>query len=581
MNPRRFRSGIITATLIALAAAAWLFLAPTRIGGSTTYVITSGISMEPHFHTGDLALVRPTDRYRVGEVVAYHSSALHVVVLHRIVAIHDGHYTFKGDNNSFLDPVRPTRAQLIGVLWVHLPQGGRVLKFIHSPVTAAVLCGFAALLLFGTGKRPRRNERRNGSRPRTSKTVNIMDRVTPLAPSLRTLLVTFAVATGACVLALGYVAMRPATQTQTGHVPYAQHVSFTYHAAARAGSVYPNGAVTTGAPIFLALVHRVGFNVSYRLTSSVSERLSGTAQLALNLNGPTGWDRTISLSALRHFSGGRITVPATLDLRALQSLLLDVQKETGLPDAVGYTVSVVLRVHVNGTLAGQPVNAKFAPVATFQLQPQELQPVASPAAGAASIAGTGAASGSGGLTPSQSGTVSTHSVVANPVSFAGHDFSRETIEWVAGAGLILSALATLLLAVLRQRNRAFDEAARIRTRYGHLLVPIVVGEDLGWPPVDVTSFKALARLAESAGQLVLHHQADAVDTYLVNDNGTVYRYQIKLPLVTWGEWTETNVAADPADLSEAATVLADAAEAADAAQAADGADAADAANVPA
>ena len=51
------------------------------------------------------------------------------------------------------------------------------------------------------------------------------------------------------------------------------------------------------------------------------------------------------------------------------------------------------------------------------------------------------------------------------------------------------------------------------------------------------------RLAESAGQLILHHQADAVDTYLVNDNGTVYRYQIKLPLVTWGEWTETNVAA--------------------------------------
>jgi hypothetical protein len=53
-----------------------------------------------------------------------------------------------------------------------------------------------------------------------------------------------------------------------------------------------------------------------------------------------------------------------------------------------------------------------------------------------------------------------------------------------------------------------------------------------------------------------------VDTYLVNDNGTVYRYQIALPLVSWGEWTETNVVADPAALAEAATALADAAEAA-------------------
>jgi hypothetical protein len=109
-------------------------------------------------------------------------------------------------------------------------------------------------------------------------------------------------------------------------------------------------------------------------------------------------------------------------------------------------------------------------------------------------------------------------------------------------------------------------------------VPILVGEDLGWPPVDVTSFKALARLAESAGQLVLHHQADAVDTYLVNDNGTVYRYQIALPLVSWGEWTETNLVADPAALADAAAVLADAATTA---VAVPDAGAPDAADVPA
>jgi hypothetical protein len=163
------------------------------------------------------------------------------------------------------------------------------------------------------------------------------------------------------------------------------------------------------------------------------------------------------------------------------------------------------------------------------------------------------------LNPSSNGNVTTVSSVRNVFSLAGHTVSYATIVWLAGVGFLLAGAVSILLAILLRRNKAFDEAARIRARYAHLLVPILVGDDLGWPPVDVTSFKALVRLAESAGQLILHHQADAVDTYLVNDNGTVYRYQITLPLVSWGEWTETNVAADPAALADAAAVLAEAA----------------------
>ena len=89
--------------------------------------------MEPRFHTGDLAIVRPADQYKVGDIVAYQSSLLHTVVLHRIVAIHDGRYTFKGDNNNFLDPDHPTRSQLVGKLWLHLPRGGVVLNGCTRP----------------------------------------------------------------------------------------------------------------------------------------------------------------------------------------------------------------------------------------------------------------------------------------------------------------------------------------------------------------------------------------------------------------------------------------------------------------
>jgi hypothetical protein len=196
-------------------------------------------------------------------------------------------------------------------------------------------------------------------------------------------------------------------------------------------------------------------------------------------------------------------------------------------------------------------------------------PAASPPPAATGAAATSVPSSEIGFTPSATGTVTSVSAVPDALQLAGHSIGYATIAWLALAGFLVAGSLGAFLVILLRRNRAFDEAARIRTRYGHLLVPILIGEDLGWPPVDVTSFKALARLAETTGQLILHHQADAVDTYLVNDNGTVYRYQISLPLVTWGEWTEGHVVADPAALADAASVLAEAAAPADAGLGAD------------
>ena len=95
------------ATLLLFLVLGWVYLAPTDIGGSTTYVVTHGISMEPGFHTGDLAVLRSAKVYRVGEIVAYHNTAWHMVVMHRIIAREGNRYVFKGDNNTFIDPSRP------------------------------------------------------------------------------------------------------------------------------------------------------------------------------------------------------------------------------------------------------------------------------------------------------------------------------------------------------------------------------------------------------------------------------------------------------------------------------------------
>ena len=105
VNRARLRSRLLTAAFFILVVACWWFFAPTQVGGSTRYVVTKGISMEPRFHTGDLAIVRPADQYKVGDIVAYLEHACCTRgVLHRIIAIHGDRYTFKGDNNNFIDP---------------------------------------------------------------------------------------------------------------------------------------------------------------------------------------------------------------------------------------------------------------------------------------------------------------------------------------------------------------------------------------------------------------------------------------------------------------------------------------------
>ncbi|HTW11472.1 MAG TPA: signal peptidase I, partial [Solirubrobacteraceae bacterium] len=156
---RRLRVAVVSALLAGLAAVIWFYFAPIGLGGGTGYVITHGVSMEPLFHTGDLAIVRAASTYKIGEIVAYHSSLLHEVVLHRIVAIHDGRYTFKGDNNDFFDPVHPTRSQLIGRLWIHLPHVGLILEKLRTPVGAAALAVAIGLLLLGFEKQPAKGMR--------------------------------------------------------------------------------------------------------------------------------------------------------------------------------------------------------------------------------------------------------------------------------------------------------------------------------------------------------------------------------------------------------------------------------------
>ncbi len=118
-----------------------------------------------------------------------------------------------------------------------------------------------------------------------------------------------------------------------------------------------------------------------------------------------------------------------------------------------------------------------------------------------------------------------------------------TLRAVGAGGVLLAVLSVLLLVVLAKRNAPFGEAGRIQSAFGHLIVPIAgTADDLAWAPFDVPNIEALVRLAEACNRLILHYREGTLDTYLVNDEGTVYRYQSRHTGVVWGEWSTSPVA---------------------------------------
>src|SRR4051795_7956672 len=116
MTPRLLSTWALGAYVL---AGIWLLLAPPALGGQTSYVITSGVSMQPRFHTGDLALVRTQDSYAVGDVIAYRSPTLGEVVLHRIHSGDAQGFRTKGDN-TWLDPDTVSGDEIMGKLRLHV-----------------------------------------------------------------------------------------------------------------------------------------------------------------------------------------------------------------------------------------------------------------------------------------------------------------------------------------------------------------------------------------------------------------------------------------------------------------------------
>ena len=110
------------------------YLRPQSLGGNAGYVLVSGQSMEPRYHTGDLVLVERKHGYHAGELIAYRvpkgDPMAGAQVIHRIIGGDAKHgFIVRGDNRTAPDVWRPKPQDIVGAKALRLPNAIVVLQY--------------------------------------------------------------------------------------------------------------------------------------------------------------------------------------------------------------------------------------------------------------------------------------------------------------------------------------------------------------------------------------------------------------------------------------------------------------------
>jgi signal peptidase I len=507
----------VAKTLAACGVAAGLLvlLGPTQLGGSTMYSTTTGNSMEPRFHTGDLAIVRAASHYRVGDIVLYRSPVLDRPVLHRIITIQDGRYYFKGDHNDFVDPGFATRGELLGKLWIRVPKLGKVLAWFGRPSHSAVLAGAAVLFLaFGGGAaaaQRRRRRRESVRRPLVG-----MQPQPSYAKAL-TMIAACALGAAAVLLAVGFT--HPLKRTVPLSGAYVESGRFEYSARlTKPSSLFPTGVAHTGQPLFFGLFDRTHVAFAYTFSSRLSHSVHGTIALRVTVASTTSsWQHQFVLRKPISFTGDHATVAVTAQLRALRTLITQLAVASG--DTGGdYQVTLEPDVSVDGLVGGRRVRTVFNPPLPFTLTDTTLQVNPPPLAvlpGATYTAPAATAALRAVLTPTTSGSIPT-----TAANFARILRFRIAVNVVRGLGLgfLGLALVFLILAPWGTRRRLTREE-RIAGRHSCVIVEVVALEAAGVPRATV-AFDQLVTLARYLDRPILHEPT--AGTYAVEDGNRLY-----------------------------------------------------------
>ena len=332
---------------------------------------------------------------------------------------------------------------------------------------------------------------------------------------------TLVAVVGVLAAALGLAALvMPSATTETQKAGYTQSAEFSYSATAPASSVYGEAGLSSGEPILGKVVGKVTADFTYRLEAKRPTEVSGTARMNAVVELAQGFTRTFVVAPRTSFTGGEVSLFGELPVREITRYVDDANASLG-STLSSATITLRPQVKVAGTVDAHPFKASYAPRLPFTLEGSTLSP-----SNAGSVAEEAVTDP---LKPSKKGSVDYREQVTNTMPIPVVHPTVPTARMVGlGVGGLCLLLGLWLARPLLRRDRTAGETERIRAMYGTQLVRL---NDLALPdgPVaEVATIAALADLAKRYESMIMHvSRDDDGDSYLVWDNGLLYRYRPK------------------------------------------------------
>jgi signal peptidase I len=500
--------------VVMVVGAAYLF-APAGIGGRITYAATAGSSMAPNFKTGDLAVLRKSGPVHVGDIAGYRSGLTGQLVVHRVIAENNGHLTFKGDNNWWVDTYQPTQQEVLGKLWIHLGGAGKKVNAIQPSWVLGGIGLVSIMTVASTGgKTAVRGRARKPSAPAGA-----------FGSQGAQILLAVLVLIGVVSSVLAFVAFRSNLTTATSKTVLAEQTGdFSYEGDSLPGPVYEGNRVKTGDPIYVNLVPSLTTSFVYHLNAPTAQDVHGTVRLYAVTRGINGWERRTDLVPATPFDGPDATVRADVALAGLMLLATALQDATGISPHY-WTTAISAEVILNGTMEGQPFHATFEPFYTLRVTPPNEIYVETAITRDFESAPPSAAinSSTSGFAPHADLSVSLPATVPATLGLVFTNVRVDQVRRVSTIVAIASFLLAVVVGVLMARSLR-TPAARFYARYGNRLVRVA---EMSAPATSVRmeTMEDLVRVADRYQSVILwiHHEDE--DIYAVQDVSSTFIFR--------------------------------------------------------
>ncbi|OGZ26786.1 MAG: signal peptidase I [Candidatus Nealsonbacteria bacterium RIFOXYB1_FULL_40_15] len=142
---------IIYYACLGILAAIALFLMASALPITGNYkikIVLSG-SMEPTINKGSIVVIKPEERYNLGDIVNFKRGSRGETITHRIIAEEKSGYITKGDANDGPDRQEVGRADILGRVLIYIPYLGYLVSFVQKPAGFVITIIVPAAIIIG------------------------------------------------------------------------------------------------------------------------------------------------------------------------------------------------------------------------------------------------------------------------------------------------------------------------------------------------------------------------------------------------------------------------------------------------